>query len=79
MHYFHSVPDEELSGPVFLEIPRSQNVDEGAPVSFTCRLDNVDTGTTLEMTISDGDLFKLERNKFYFSFCYFFYSGNVIA
>ncbi|XP_052799439.1 myosin light chain kinase, smooth muscle-like [Mya arenaria] len=43
-----NVPEEEPLGPVFLEFPRSQHVDEGAKVVFTCALDEAHTVTWLK-------------------------------
>ena len=39
-----SVPDEEPTGPRFVEAPQSQTVDESRPVKFSCSFDEVDRG-----------------------------------
>lgn len=45
MMFYSSVPDEDPTGPVFIKFPRSEQVDEGAKVVFSCELDSVQNGS----------------------------------
>ena len=48
---------------MFLKVPRSQQVDEGAKVTFTCELDSIQSGNKTAVKHNTVNLYLTERNE----------------